>query len=88
MPVEGGAEEEIQPRITQFGVTAKGIYFAVPEEKAMRFRDASGVKERVFPTSDPPYAPSQITVSPHDVYVVWVQLDRDTRDLMLVEGFR
>lgn len=89
MPVEGGEGVQILPLVGHhsFAVTAKGIYFNVPPERTIQFRDTATGKVSTLATADLPLSVG-MSASPDDAYVVWPQVDRNTRDLMLVEGFR
>jgi Tol biopolymer transport system component len=84
-----------------FCVTSKGVYFipSPPGANTIRFLDAaSGKVSTVATLARPasaglagltPAAPvaGGLAVSPDGAYIVWSQLDRDTLDLMMVEGF-
>ncbi len=87
MPVQGGAETRVLegPVGGDFQVTAKGIYFQ-PNAKTIQFLDAASGKVRIIATLDKPTA--GLSVSPDGTYVVYSHLDRNNKDLMLVEGFR
>ncbi|MFN7992737.1 MAG: protein kinase [Bryobacteraceae bacterium] len=89
MPTEGGEETQIAPHIDYFGITSKGLYLTIPGEKTMRFQDTTTGKSRVLATLDKSIlaGSSNIAPSPDDAYVVWSQVDRNTSDLMLVDGF-
>jgi Tol biopolymer transport system component len=87
-PVEGGEEVQILPNVFDFAVAPKGIYFVVPGERTIQFRDTASGKVSTLATLDMPLTYRGLCASPDDAYVVWPQLDRNTRDLMLVEGFR
>ena len=83
-------------------MTSKGVYFvpSPPGANAIQFLDAASGKVSTLATLDKPAAggPDQATldrpvagglaVSPDDAYVLWSQMDRNTFNLMLVEGFR
>jgi len=89
MSVEGGEEKQVLPAVAKwesFGVTAKGVYFT-PDTKTIQFLDTATGKVSTLATLDKPVT-GGLSVSPDDAYVVWSQVDRDTQDLMLVEGFR
>ena len=67
-------------------MTAKGVYFTAPDAKAVkRFDPATGKVSTVATLNKESY---YLIISPDAAYVVWAQEDRDTTDLMLVEGFR
>jgi Tol biopolymer transport system component/tRNA A-37 threonylcarbamoyl transferase component Bud32 len=87
MPVEGGEEKQVLPgnvESANFGVTAKGVYFTTG--RTIQLMDTATGKVSTLATLDK--GGGAISVSPDDAYVVWVQVDRDTQDLMLVENFR
>jgi len=89
IPAGGGAEEQVLPTIvawSAFGVTAKGVYF-MPDLKTFQFLDTLTNRVSTVATLDHATVGS-MSVSPDGAYIVWVQLDKDTQDLMLVEGFR
>jgi Tol biopolymer transport system component/DNA-binding winged helix-turn-helix (wHTH) protein len=83
-------------------VTAKGVYFVPPRPAAntIQFLDAASGKVSKLTTMDEQAAGAYnrvrfdravtggLAVSPDDAYVVWSQMDRETTNLMLVEGFR
>jgi eukaryotic-like serine/threonine-protein kinase len=91
-PAGGGDEVLVAPAVGSWEfvcVTSKGVYF-VPEEhgaKPIRFLDAVSGKVRTLATPDKPLE-AGLAVSPDDAFVVWSQRDRETINLMLVEGFR
>ncbi|MGA2327216.1 MAG: protein kinase [Bryobacteraceae bacterium] len=89
MPVEGGQEVEVAPRLqdwTCFGVTAKGVYF-MPDSRTIRFLDPGSGTVSTLATfeKDAWYG---FCVSPDDRFVVWAQQDRVSSELMLVDNFR
>jgi len=92
MPAGGGEEVVVVPAVGSWEflcVTSKGVYF-VPEERGartIRFLDAASGKVRTLATPDQPLE-AGLAVSPDDASVVWSQRDRETYNLMLVEGFR
>ncbi len=92
MPTEGGEEVQVLPAwlgfgvTANFGVTAKGVYF-MPDSRTIRFLDTATGKVNTLATLDKPMN-GGMCVSLDDAYVVWGQEDRNTQDLMLVEGFR
>ena len=88
MPAEGGEEVQVLPVSLGFGMAAKGVYF-MPDVRTIRFLDTATGKVSTLVALEKPAVPAIIVgVSPDDAYVVWAQVDRDTQDLMLVEGFR
>jgi len=91
MPAGGGEEVQVVPSVGSWEllcVTSKGVYF-VPGEgaKTIRFLDAGSGKVRTLATPDKPLE-AGLAVSPDGEFVVWSQRDRETINLMLVEGFR
>jgi Tol biopolymer transport system component len=92
MPAGGGEEVQVVPGVRSWEllcVTSKGVYFAPPEPggNAIQFLDAASGKVSTLATPDKPVN-SGLAVSPDDAYVVWSQNDRQTINVMLVEGFR
>ena len=87
MPAQGGEETQVLegPVSIFFQVTSKGVYFQ-RDNKAIQFLDAATGKTSTIAELDKPGG--NIGVSPDDAYVVWTHTDRNTHDLMLVEGFR
>jgi len=88
MPVKGGAEVQILPRVADwldFAIAAKGVYFT-PDGKTIQRLEFSSGKVSKLATLEKPL--SSLCVSPDEAFVVWSQLDRYTAELMLVEGFR
>jgi eukaryotic-like serine/threonine-protein kinase len=86
MPADGGEETEVVETplsFTDFGVTAKGVYFVT--NRNLQFLDTVTGKVKTLGVVP---AAVGMCVSPDDRYVVWSQVDQDTADLMLVEGFR
>jgi Tol biopolymer transport system component len=93
MPAQGGEETQILHAgptagyFATFGVTSKGVYFRPDADaKAIQFFDAATGKISSIAALDKPL--SGLCVSPDDAYVLWAQTDRDSMDLMLVDGFR
>jgi Tol biopolymer transport system component/predicted Ser/Thr protein kinase len=89
MPAGGGEAVQVVPGVELFCVTSKGIYFVPPEPggNTIQFLDAASGKVGTLATLDKPVA-GGLAVSPDNTYVVWSQEDRNTLNLMLVEGFR
>ena len=92
MPAGGGEEVQVVPGVASsdlFCVTSKGVYFAPagPGANTIQFLDAASGKVTTLATPDKPLD-AGLAVSPDDAYVVWSQGDRETVNLMLVEGFR
>jgi hypothetical protein len=82
LPVEGGEEVQVLPRVRGFDVTRKGIYFSV--QNAIQFLDKSSGKVSTLATD----RTAHLCASPDNTYLLYPQVDRDFRDLMLIEGFR
>jgi serine/threonine protein kinase len=90
MPVEGGQEVEVVPRLDYFscfGVTAKGVYF-MPDSRTIRFLDPGSGRVSTLATLEKSAAEGGLCVSPDDRFVVWSQQDRVSSELMLVDNFR
>ena len=104
MPTGGGQEVQLVPALGSwelFCVTSKGVYFASPDRaNAIQFLDAASGQVSTLATLDQRVASGLaeatldqrvaggLAVSPDGAYVVWSQMDRNTFNLMLVEGFR
>ncbi len=72
--------------VFSFDVSAKGVYFR-PDRRTIQFLDtATGRMSTLAMLDKPAYV--GLCVSPDDAYVVFAQVDRNTTDLMLVEGVR
>jgi Tol biopolymer transport system component/predicted Ser/Thr protein kinase len=92
MPVEGGQEVEVVPRLqhrASVGVTAKGVYF-MPDSRTIRFLDPGSGRVSTLATleKEKEVTYGGLCVSPDDRFVVWAQDDRDTSEVMLVDNFR
>jgi serine/threonine protein kinase len=90
MPVEGGREDEVVPRLegwAHFGVTAKGVYF-MTDSRTIRFLDPGSGGVSTLATLEKDDGSGGLCVSPDDRFVVWAQDDRNTSEVMLVDGFR
>ncbi len=92
VPASGGQEVQVLPGISSWEllcVTSKGVYFTPPPFAAnsIQFLDAVSGKVSTLATPDKRLN-AGLAVSPDDAYVVWSQVDRQTFNLMLVEGFR
>ena len=88
MPVEGGAEVSVLPRVANwgsFGVAAKAIYFT-PDGNTIQRLELSTRKLSTLASMEKGFY--GLSVSPDEAFVVWSQFDRESRELMLVEGFR
>jgi serine/threonine protein kinase len=91
MPAQGGEETQILEAFPArdfagFEVTSKGVYFVMPDYKTIRFLDSATGKIGAVAVLDKPSG--ELTVSPDGAYLAWSQLDRNSADLMLVDGFR
>jgi Tol biopolymer transport system component/predicted Ser/Thr protein kinase len=92
MTVNGGEEVQVVPSVGSWEflcVRSTGVYF-VPEAdgaKTIRFLDAASGKVRTLANLDKPLQ-AGLAVSPDGQFVVWSQRDRETINLMLVDGFR
>jgi hypothetical protein len=88
MPVKGGAEVQVVPKVANwaaFAIAAKGIYFT-PDGKTIQRLDFSSGKISTLATLDKGLG--GLCVSSDEAFVVWPQLDHASAELMLVEGFR
>jgi len=88
VPVKGGQEIQVLPRVAghyDFAIAAKGIYFT-PDDKTIQRLDLSTGKVGTLATWEKGL--SGLCVSPDEAFVVWSQFDRNSSELMLVEGFR
>jgi len=86
MPAQGGEETQIlRGPVGVYALTSKGVYF-YSDAKTIQFLDTATGKVSTIAALDKPSG--FLTASPDDAYVVWSQTDRNTVDLMLVEGFR
>jgi Tol biopolymer transport system component len=89
MPVKGGAEVQVLPRVAHwanFAIAAKGLYFT-PEFKTIQRLEFSSGKISTLATVEKGGG-AGLCVSTDEAYVVWPQWDRNSAELMLVEGFR
>jgi Tol biopolymer transport system component len=89
MPAGGGEETLILTGIAKLNacsLSSKGIYFS-PDSKTIQFLDLASGRVSTLAVLEKPVSDG-LSVSPDSRYVVWAQVDRDSRDLMLVEGFR
>jgi len=90
MPVEGGPEVEVVPRLhswTDFGVTAKGVYF-VPDSRTIRLLDPGSGRVSTMATFRKDVGWEGLCVSPDGRFVVSTEEDRVSSELMLVDNFR
>jgi len=89
MPVKGGPEVQVLPRVAawyDFAIAAKAIYFT-PDGKAIQRLELSSGKISTLATVEKGVG-AGLCVSPDEAFVVWPQLDRQSFELMLVEGLR
>jgi hypothetical protein len=70
---------------TDFATASKGIYFT-PDGKSIQRLDFSNGRVSTLTTLE--RGLTSLCVSPDEGFVVWPQIDRNTTELMLVEGFR
>ena len=87
MPVKWPPENA--PRVeawNAFAIAAKGIYFT-PDGKTIQRLELSSGKVSTLATVDNG-VDAGLCVSPDEAFVVWPQIDRNTWELMRVEGFR
>ena len=88
MPVGGGAEEQVLPKVDHFaafGVTKKGIYF-IPDRRTIQFLGTASNKT-VTLAADKPFG-RFLCVSPDDAYFLTSRTEGGATNLKLVEGFR
>jgi serine/threonine protein kinase/Tol biopolymer transport system component len=89
MPVNGGEAVQVLPGVGIFCVTSKGIYFMSPEPGRNAIQFLHNESGKVSTLASPgKRLETGLAVSLDDAYVVWSQVDRETVNLMLVEGFR
>ena len=89
LPVKGGPEVQVLPRVMNwaaFAIAAKGIYFT-PDGKAIQRLELSSGRISTLATVEKGVADGGLCVSPDEAFVLWRQA-RGTAELMLVEGFR
>ena len=90
MPAGGGEEKRVAPALAawdRFSVTAKGVYF-FSDAKTLQLLDEKTGEIRTVARLEGHSAENGITLSPDSAYLVFSELSRPRRDLMLVEGFR
>ena len=92
MPTGGGEEVQVTPTLGSWEflcVTSRGVYFIseIRGANTIQFLDAASGKVRKLATLDKPLE-AGLAVSPDGEFLVWSQIDRDTVNLMLVDGFR
>ena len=90
MPVEGGQEVEVVPRLddwASFGVTAKGVYF-MPDSRTIRFLDPGSGRVSTLATLEKD-ARGKVSASPRMIgSSSGLSADRVSSELMLVDNFR
>jgi hypothetical protein len=69
-----------------FNLTSKGVY-SIPDSRTIRLLDFATGRVSVLAEMSDSNQPGGLAVSPDDAYVLWTQLDGQSRDLMLVEQF-
>jgi eukaryotic-like serine/threonine-protein kinase len=100
IPPDGGAESPVEglpPLYSSNGWQPfdDGIYFIgrlgssiVSAEFRVQFFDFASRKITVLGRTERPYFPDGFSVSPDRHHLLFTQVDRDDRDIMLVENFR
>jgi Tol biopolymer transport system component/DNA-binding winged helix-turn-helix (wHTH) protein len=90
VPVGGGEEKQVASGVTDgFAVTAKGIYFVMPDTQTVQLLDERSGKISTVARLGAEHMSGQgITVSSDDHYLVFSDFSITHNDLMLVEGFR
>jgi hypothetical protein len=89
VPVGGGEEKQVVPGAPDFAVTAKGVYFVLPDTRTVQLLDEkSGRISTVARLGAEHSSGMGITVSSDDHYLVFSDFSIGHNDLMLVEGFR
>jgi Tol biopolymer transport system component/tRNA A-37 threonylcarbamoyl transferase component Bud32 len=95
VPVGGGEETPILPHLAvgcwgYWSVTAEGIYFYDRVTKAIEF--SSFATHRITQIAKPEKPPTGdfkgLAVSPDGRWILFAQVDQETRKIMLVENFR
>lgn len=84
----GGPEVQVLPRVAawyDFAIASKGIYFTPDGEAIQRLELSSG---KISTLATVEKGAATLCVSPDEAFVVWTQLDHNTAELMLLEGFR
>lgn len=89
MPSSGGTAVQILAAVESFCVTSKGVYFVSQQggRSTIQFLETASRKVSTL-TPLGKSLDAGLAVSPDDAYVVWSQVDRETVNLMLVDGFR
>ena len=91
MPVAGGPEAEIAPKVVYWGsvsITAKGAYF-LSDAATLELADAATGKIRTVAKADKySFGGFGASVSPDDAYMVIAEAKTNGSDIMLVENFR
>jgi hypothetical protein len=89
VPVSGGEEKQVAPGVPYFALTAKGVYFAMPDTGTVQLLDEKSGKISTVARLGAQHTIGQdITVSSDDHYIVFSDFSLSHADLMLVEGFR
>jgi hypothetical protein len=68
-------------------VTAKGVYF-MPDSRTIRLLEPGSGRVSTLATLEKEDGWGGLCVSADDRFVVWAQDDRNTSEVMLVDGFR
>jgi sugar lactone lactonase YvrE len=90
VPVGGGEEKQVASSVPDgFAVTAKGIYFVLPDTRTVQLLDEKSGKISTVARLGAEHSSGMgITVSSDDHYLVFSDFSIGHNDLMLVEGFR
>src|SRR5262249_23639686 len=98
LPLEGGAEEPVPglegvKEHRAWTLTDQGIYFAVstsPDVQLLKFYGfaPSRIADVTKLQKKPVYGPPGLAVSPDGRFILYVQRDSSSSDIMLVENFR
>ena len=89
VPVGGGEEKQVVPSTSDFAVTAKGVYFVLPDRQTVQLLDEKTGKISTVARLGAEHSSRMgITVSSDDRYLVFTDFGIGHHDLMLVEGFR
>lgn len=91
MPVAGGPEVPVAPRVMywgSFGITGKGAYF-LSDSTTLQLADAATGKVSTIAKADKySFGNGNISVSPDGEYMAFTDAKINGSDLMLVENFR
>jgi Tol biopolymer transport system component/tRNA A-37 threonylcarbamoyl transferase component Bud32 len=93
-PVNGGAVETVvEDALWSFIVTRQGLYFTrgtdvLHQDRIVFFDLATQKEEKLVDLRPASYSGWQLSLSPDGRWLYYIQCDRETDDLMLVENFR